>query len=306
MVGVYANEKFNGIKADDVKTKLSAVLSGYVNAVAELDTSKVDASKLSTFERIQKSIGKLHEPIDDKVITAQKQSLDNISKFIDKANSIDTNKIKSTADMLKQMSKLSESIKGNFDGLAEALNENLLTVLKDLKEWIGECINYINLDDIEDKNQKKVHQKHKEWLEGFLNKIDKKIETVQESFEIDDEYLEEGFKELLGKLKRCFTEEGRSANKEGKHLNNIRKGMINSLNSEEDIDELIAYKKWLEESIEYEEKELENMSKDLRNVKQEHLNWIKNFLKKVDKKIAKLEKNPKASNNDDNEYEGRY
>ena len=32
------------------------------------------------------------------------------------------------------MTKLSKSIKGNFDGLAEALNENLLTVLEELKD----------------------------------------------------------------------------------------------------------------------------------------------------------------------------
>lgn len=129
-----SNEKFNGIKADDIKTKLSTVLSGYVSAIEELDTSKIDDSKINKFERIQKIVGKLHEPIDDKAISAQKQSLDNISKFIDKASSIDTTKIKSTTDMFAQMAKMSESIKGNFDGLAEALNENLLTVLKELKD----------------------------------------------------------------------------------------------------------------------------------------------------------------------------
>jgi hypothetical protein len=51
--------------------------------------------------------------------------------------------------MFGQMSKLSESIKGNFDGLAEALNENLLTVLEELKE-ILEQTNGI----IEDKSKK--------------------------------------------------------------------------------------------------------------------------------------------------------
>ena len=75
---------------------------------------------------------------DDKNIYNQKQSLDNISKFIDKANSIDTNKIKSTTDMFTQMAKLSESIKGNFDSLADALNDNLMEVLEELRDILKE------------------------------------------------------------------------------------------------------------------------------------------------------------------------
>ena len=40
--------------------------------------------------------------------------------------------------MFTQMVKMSESIKGNFDGLAEALNENLMEVLKELKDILKE------------------------------------------------------------------------------------------------------------------------------------------------------------------------
>lgn len=36
--------------------------------------------------------------------------------------------------MFTQISKLSESIKGNFDGLAKALNENLMEVLEELRD----------------------------------------------------------------------------------------------------------------------------------------------------------------------------
>jgi hypothetical protein len=51
--------------------------------------------------------------------------------------------------MFAQMTKLSKSIRGNFEGLAEALNENLITVLEELKE-ILEQTNGI----IEDKSKK--------------------------------------------------------------------------------------------------------------------------------------------------------
>jgi hypothetical protein len=63
-----SDESFKSIDGTIIKTKLTTILSAYVNSIAELDTSKVDATKLSTFAKIQKVIGKLHEPIDDKNI----------------------------------------------------------------------------------------------------------------------------------------------------------------------------------------------------------------------------------------------
>lgn len=63
-----SDEVFKSIDETTIKTKLSTILSAYVNSIAELDTSKVDNTKLNTFARLQKIIGKLHEPIDDKNI----------------------------------------------------------------------------------------------------------------------------------------------------------------------------------------------------------------------------------------------
>ena len=40
--------------------------------------------------------------------------------------------------MFMQMAKISESIKGNFDGLAEALNDNLMKVLEELRDILKE------------------------------------------------------------------------------------------------------------------------------------------------------------------------
>ena len=66
-----------------------------------------------------------------------KKNIDNYVKFIDKINTIEVEKVKATTDMFKQMSEFSNSIKGDFDKLAEALSEKLLPVLEDLKEVMG-------------------------------------------------------------------------------------------------------------------------------------------------------------------------
>lgn len=55
-------------------------------------------------------------------------------KFIDKVNTMDVKKLETSTKMFEQMSKFSTSIRGDFDRLAEALNENLMPVLEELKE----------------------------------------------------------------------------------------------------------------------------------------------------------------------------
>ena len=108
------------------------------------------------------------------------------------------------------------------------------------------------------------------------------------------------------RVKRSFSKSGRVANINDKHLSNLRKGMVNSLNNENDIEELKAYKQWiLNDSIAWNEETLAGMEdENQKEVMRNHIDWLKNFVNKIDKKIAKLEKNPVEINKD--EYEGRY
>ena len=62
------------------------------------------------------------------------RNTNNYIKFVDKVNTMDVKKLETSAKMFEQMSKFSTSIRGDFDRLAEALNENLMPVLEELKE----------------------------------------------------------------------------------------------------------------------------------------------------------------------------
>ena len=64
-------------------------------------------------------------------------NINNYVKFVDKVNSIEVDKLKTTAQMFKQMSDFSNSIQGDFNKLAEALSEKLLPVLEDLKTIVS-------------------------------------------------------------------------------------------------------------------------------------------------------------------------
>ena len=55
-------------------------------------------------------------------------------KFIDKVNSVDLAKLTAANNMLKNLSEFSKSINGDFDKLADTINEKLIKALEELKE----------------------------------------------------------------------------------------------------------------------------------------------------------------------------
>lgn len=105
--------------------------------------------------------------------------------------------------------------------------------------------------------------------------------------------IEEGFKELVGKLKRQLTKSGRDANKHDEHLEKLRKGMVNSFINEDNKDELLAWKEYIQKyTIVDVEKSLEDMEdKNLIIVTKNHIEWLKRFVKLVNKKIEGDESN---------------
>ena len=149
--------------------------------------------------------------------------------------------------------------------------EDLKEEIENLKEEIAD------LEGKEDKRDVKRLKKAKKELADAEHLLNTK---VQESSEINDEYLEEGFKELVGRLKRSFTKSGRAANVNDKHFNSIRKAMVNEFNAEEDKNELIAYKQWIQDCITSSEQSLEETEdKNLKDVIKYHVDWMTKFLK---------------------------
>ena len=58
--------------------------------------------------------------------------------FVDKINTVDVKKLETSTRMFEQMAKFSSSIQGDFNKLAETLNENLMPVLEELKNIMGQ------------------------------------------------------------------------------------------------------------------------------------------------------------------------
>lgn len=96
------------------------------------DIDGIDSEKVDLFGRhvgnIKDFIGSINK-VNDKKTEA-------FVKVLDKANSIDTDKIKSVRDMFEQMARFSESIQGDFEKLADVLSEKLVDILDKLNTTI--------------------------------------------------------------------------------------------------------------------------------------------------------------------------
>lgn len=210
--------------------------------------------------------------------------LNDLRKIIEAEQSYD--------EMLElMMEAANDSIADMFiedDGEAEIDEKEVISILSKIPAY-----------DEEEAMNKKLDKITECYIPEELTYIKESVESDSEC--PDDEYLEEGFKELIGRLKRSFTKSGRAANVNDKHLNNIRKAMVNEFNAEEDKNELIAYKQWVQDCITSSEESLEGMEdKNLKAVTRSHIEWLNKFLKDVDKKIESVQES--SGINDEKEY----
>lgn len=102
------------------------------------DQSMTDSMQmiLNDVDRINQSLNGFKVNKED-VGNYKSMISDNI-RFFDKINSVDISKIQTTSNLFEHMAKMSESINGNFDGLADTLNEKIAPLIEELKEMMDE------------------------------------------------------------------------------------------------------------------------------------------------------------------------
>ena len=118
-----------------VGTFVTEYISVYSKITGEngIKSNKVAEERFETFKDFIEETKKFTSIKTD----ALKANVDSFTTFVDKANTIDTNKIKTVKDMFAEMTELSKSMKGDFDKLADVLSDKLVVVLEKLQETIS-------------------------------------------------------------------------------------------------------------------------------------------------------------------------
>lgn len=99
-------------------------------------------SKAKRIQNIMKTVTDIF-PKDNKGATLEsrlnfiQRSTDQYMKFMDKVNTMDMQKLQSAERLFEHMADFSQSINGNFQELAEALNEKIAPLLEELKNLIS-------------------------------------------------------------------------------------------------------------------------------------------------------------------------
>lgn len=135
-------------KFNDAKFIINECIS-LINTLEKMpQTARLSISvKLSTLSLLQSVIEGFGKTVITPGVVANTGAvIDNYIKFLDKVNYIDITKLKTTENMFAHMAKFSESISGNFDGLADALNDKIAPLLEEINNILKET-NSIVTDD---------------------------------------------------------------------------------------------------------------------------------------------------------------
>lgn len=103
------------------------------NIVAPSNKTVTDTSRLSILERVNTALAGFNS-ISTEQIENNTKAVDNYIRFVDKVSTVEVSKLEKSAQMFRQMANFSNSIKGNFEKLAESISEDLMPMLEELKE----------------------------------------------------------------------------------------------------------------------------------------------------------------------------
>jgi hypothetical protein len=134
---VSINKLINTISSSEASKSTGAAwlfsqLSKFSNTIKDLDATSVN-NLIPVIDHVIKfndSIGEFAD-IDNTKID---KNIESYVKFVASIKKMDVKRLNKTTNMFRQMSKFSNSIRGDFDKLAEALSDKLLPVLEELKE----------------------------------------------------------------------------------------------------------------------------------------------------------------------------
>lgn len=146
------NNSMNSDKKNIDATKYTENLQIFMDGVAKtLFSIDITQAQNSNQHRIPmfKSIVELFsgmKPVDEKSTKSIKTNIDATEKLLKTINKTDLSKLKYVYSLMWSLTQFSKSINGNFDKLADIINEDLITAIKKLEETLSGFNTSINVN----------------------------------------------------------------------------------------------------------------------------------------------------------------
>lgn len=123
--------------------------------------------------------------MNDNSAAAAVRSIESTINLFKQVNSTDTNKLKYAHSLVYDIAKLSESINGNFDRLADVINEKLIKAIEELNQLLSDMggVNIshkptIDANSLVDKNKTKIDTSNTNYLKKELDDLQRSISMI--------------------------------------------------------------------------------------------------------------------------------
>ena len=134
-----------------VSTKVETVLTSAKTILSSL--AGFDAGTKVNLESVSDKLKVLHDMndiikefgrVDNSKLTNGQKVLTGYENFLTKVNDTDLQKLETAKNLVEQMAEFSASIRGNFQGLADSLNEKIAPLLQELQTLMKDTQHTIN------------------------------------------------------------------------------------------------------------------------------------------------------------------
>ena len=127
--------------ASDTREIINAVLLSVTHPSLQTFNPNGLNKTFSSLEELSVSLANItrnFSGVEGKDTTGFDGMIDTTARFINKVNTINVSKANSLANLFDKLAKLSESLDGNFDRLADAISDKLINVLAELNETMDD------------------------------------------------------------------------------------------------------------------------------------------------------------------------
>ena len=112
--------------SDDIVKKVFDTTTGF----------DIDEKKIEKFNKLTNSLEDFIKVSNKKADNLEK-NIDNTIKFVDKIDSVKLESLQTATNMFEKMAEFSKSIGGNFEGLADTINDKIMPLLEELNDSLN-------------------------------------------------------------------------------------------------------------------------------------------------------------------------
>lgn len=141
-----------GIQLDQktIETKVQAVVGTANSLIEHINASEISKDNIKKVELTKKFMEQIEKTVKHMSVIGETnnhgqfdKAIDSYVKFVDKINTVKLENLQTATNMFGKMAEFSKSISGNFEGLADTINEKIMPLLEQLNEGLNKTNKHI-------------------------------------------------------------------------------------------------------------------------------------------------------------------